>query len=246
MSFSMVERLAATIVNTNPAGLDALSQALATDSGGLSDDARHLAIVLIQERRKAPAATRRRVGGLGLRPRKPRKHADSIARRRRCAASGAVPPAIAANFTQGEVAVLSVITGEVRRNGRCDLCNDAIAARSGTSRSVVNRALRAAKVCGYIKVQERRRRGAKSLTNIITITSALWRAWLSHDRAPKGKGVQYQSFDTSQDERGPTRGPSREGALPQQGLSERKSGETPPSRPDLRVRVERQGRIALL
>ncbi len=180
MPFSMIERLAATIIQTDRAGLDALSRGLSACDSGLSDDAAHLAFALIQARRGAPAPRR---SGPVVRipaPRSPDK-GKSIARRRRCAASGAVPAKIAAGFTQAETAVLATIAGEVRRKGSCQLCNDAIAALAGVCRTIVQNTLRLAKVLGLIRVQERRRRGAKNLPNIVTITSPLWRAWLKLD-----------------------------------------------------------------
>ena len=55
---------------------------------------------------------------------------------------------------------------------------DCIAARSGTSRSTVQRALREAQLLGLIVVQERRRAGQRSLTNIVRVISQEWRTWL--------------------------------------------------------------------
>lgn len=102
----------------------------------------------------------------------------SIERRRRLAASGGLPPALAARFTISEQAVLRIVADEVRAHGCCALHIDAIAARSGTSRSTVQRALREAQALGLLVVQERRRAGQKSLTNIVRVIMAEWRAWL--------------------------------------------------------------------
>ena len=112
------------------------------------------------------------------RPRSPDRLA-SIERRRRVAASGAVPPEIAARFTQGEVAVLSVVGREATR-GRpsCDWPMDRIAALAGVSRTVARGALRLAQMLGLLRVQERRRRAARSDTNVVTITGRDWRCWL--------------------------------------------------------------------
>jgi hypothetical protein len=104
--------------------------------------------------------------------------AKSIARRRQLAASGAMPGHLAAAFTQGEVAALAVIAREVRRRGRCELCIDAIAAMSGVSRTTVQGALRQARRLGLLRVQERRRAGQRSLSNMVEVISAEWRAWL--------------------------------------------------------------------
>jgi hypothetical protein len=110
-------------------------------------------------------------------PRAPDR-ARSIERRRRQAASGAMPPALAANFTTGEAAVLAVIAREVQRAGRCELYLDKIAAIAGVCRSTAQNALREARRLGLLTVTERRRRGAKSLTNVVEVVSAEWRAWL--------------------------------------------------------------------
>lgn len=114
----------------------------------------------------------------------------SIERKRRLAASGGLPPALAARFTISEQAVLRIVADEVRANGCCSLCIDAIAARSGTSRATVQRALREAQVLGLIVVQERRRAGQKSLTNIIRVIMQEWRTWLrltdKGSRVPRG------------------------------------------------------------
>lgn len=117
-----------------------------------------------------PASARRR-------PVSPDK-AKSLARRRQLAASGAVPSHLAAAFTQGEVAALSVVAREVRRRGRCELSIDAIAAMAGVSRTTVQGALRHARRLGLIAVTERRRRGQRSETNMVEILAPEWRAWL--------------------------------------------------------------------
>jgi hypothetical protein len=120
----------------------------------------------------SPSTARRRPA-----PRSPDRQA-SLARRRRVAASGCLPPGIAANFTLGEQSVLAVIAYEVRRSGRCEFCIDKIAALAGTCRTVVQNTLREAKRLGLLTVTERRRRGAKSLTNVCAIISPEWKAWL--------------------------------------------------------------------
>ena len=119
----------------------------------------------------SPSAGRRRP------PRSPDR-ARSIERRRRQAASGAMPPALAANFTTGEGAVLAVIAREVQRSGRCEFYLDRICALAGVCRSTAQNALHEARRLGLVTVTERRRRGAKSLTNVVQVISAEWRAWL--------------------------------------------------------------------
>jgi hypothetical protein len=133
--------------------------------------------------RRAPPALSQSRPAIGLprhasRPRSPDRQA-SLERRRRQAMSGAVPAKIAAVFTLGELAVLSVIAREVqRRNGACSLPIDAIAAFAGVSRTTAQNSLRQARHLGLLEVKERRRRGLPSLTNVIKVISKEWSAWL--------------------------------------------------------------------
>ena len=124
------------------------------------------------------------------RPRSPDRLA-SIERRRRVAASGAVPPELAARFTQGQVAVLSVVGREAAR-GRpvCDWPMDRIAALAGVCRTVAREALRLAQVLGLVRVQERRRRAARSDTNVVAITARGWWRWLKR-AASKAVGTAH-------------------------------------------------------
>ena len=169
--------------------LDAISRAIwgACGTGALTDGEAARLDGLARARRAAIAA-----GGAGgrprgaalvripkvRRPRSPDRHA-SIERRRRVAASGAVPPELAAHFTQGQVAVLSVVGREAAR-GRlaCDWPMDRIAALAGVCRTVAREALRLAQVLGLVRVRERRRFGARSDTNVVTIAAKGWWRWL--------------------------------------------------------------------
>src|SRR5271156_2616162 len=65
----------------------------------------------------------------------------SIARRRHLAASGPMPPALAARFTQAEMAALRIIGDECRVHGCCALHIDAIAARAGVCRTTAQNAI---------------------------------------------------------------------------------------------------------
>jgi hypothetical protein len=110
-------------------------------------------------------------------PRSPDRQA-SIERRRRQAMSGVVPAKIAASFTTGELAVLTIIGRQCQRSGVCRLPVDAIAALAGVCRTVVKNALRQARPIGLVGVKERRVPGRRSLTNIVSIISGEWSAWL--------------------------------------------------------------------
>src|SRR3954453_20549647 len=70
---------------------------------------------LIEAKRVIPVPPTRPRLRVGSRPRTP----ESLARRRRWAASGALPPALAARFTLAEIAVLAVVAAEVLRHSRC-------------------------------------------------------------------------------------------------------------------------------
>lgn len=161
-------------------------------AGSLSDDeAQSLA-----ERLHARKETLQR---LRLEPRKetkPRrvKRPDLLQHRRRLAASAPLPPQLAAHFTIGELSVLRIVGDECRDRGVCDRCLAELAARAGVGKSTVRNALRTAARLGLLTLQERRRRGQRSLTNIVTIVSKEWRLW--QQRAPKthrGEGSKKQT-----------------------------------------------------
>ena len=116
-----------------------------------------------------------------------------------------MPPAVAAKFTVGELAVLRIVGGEVRQHGPCDPCVDKIAARAGVCRRLTQNALRLAAQLGLLTVEERRRQGQRNLPNILRIVSREWLSWLAKaarktgcgnmhptDRPPKTKGFTRQ------------------------------------------------------
>jgi hypothetical protein len=102
----------------------------------------------------------------------------SIARRRRLARASPVPPELVDQFTQGEHAVITVVAGEIQRAGACTWCLDRIAAISGVCKTLARKAIRKARNVGLLYSIERRRRGQKSLTNIVRVLRRSWGAWL--------------------------------------------------------------------
>jgi hypothetical protein len=151
-----VEHLTRAIAAARTPQLDHLSAELwkAYAAGALSDDDAQAAAEAIRERKlasapKAPPPPKAR------RQRSPDRQA-SIARRRHLAASGPMPPALAARFTQAEMAAFRIVSDEVRHHGVCALHIDAIAARAGTCRTTVKNALREARRLNLVTVQERR------------------------------------------------------------------------------------------
>ena len=111
------------------------------------------------------------------RQRSPDKQA-SIERRRRLARASPVPPELVDKFTQAEHAVITVIAGEIQRCGACVWPHAKTAAMAGTCRTVVKTALRKARDHALLFLKERRRRGQKSLTNIVGVLRQRWGAWL--------------------------------------------------------------------
>jgi len=114
----------------------------------------------------------RRTGGS-----RPRTDA-SLERRRRWAASGRLPPGLAARFTSAEQAVLALVAAEATRRKDCRLSIENMAAVAGVCRSTVKNAIREARRLGLLTVEERVVTGFRNDTNIVRIISAEWLAWL--------------------------------------------------------------------
>ena len=136
----------------------------------------------IELKRAIPAAEKPVQRRFGSRPKTP----ASLERRRRWAASGALPPALAARFTTAETAVLAVIAAEHVKQGRCVLTLDHIAALAGVGRSTVKRAMRAAQGLGFVRIEERRLSAWRNAPNVVTITSSEWTTWLRMRRRGVG------------------------------------------------------------
>lgn len=165
-------------------------------AGALSEVEAEELSTLIEARKAVCSATDRmsfagpalRVARLAtLKPQRPPVRSAAIERRRRLAASGPMPPALAARFTTGELAVLRILADEFRDRGSCALCLDAIAARAGVSRSLAKGAIRQARRLGMVEVQERRRTGAKSLPNVVTVVDREWLAWIARGKRIGGR-----------------------------------------------------------
>lgn len=190
------------------------------------DDAQRLAEAIHARREGAagcsPARHAPRQSPRGIYPpRRPQRAPDrqrAIERRRRLAASGPLPPALCARFTVGELAALRIVGDEVRARGICALPLAAIAARAGISRTTAQNAIRRARTLGLLTVEERRRRGLPSLTNVIRIVSAEWTAWQKRGPrpgAPEGEGGGFRKpartgIHSIREERGGGRSGSRD------------------------------------
>jgi len=117
----------------------------------------------------------------------------SRTRRRMLARDGRMPPGMRADYTEGEMAALTIIAGEVKRNGQCDFAIDKVAALAGVSRTTVQNAIREAIRLGHISKEERPVKGRKSLTNVIRIISREWLTWI--ERGPAA-GTGFKTFST--------------------------------------------------
>lgn len=177
---------------------------------------------LIEARKAVPVVAKAPLRRVGSRPRTD----ASLERRRRWAASGRLPLALAAQFTQAEVAVLAVIAVETIKRGDCRLCLGHIAALAGVGETSVRRALRAARDLGLITVEERRLSRYRNDSNVVRIVSAEWTSWLRLARHGGGRQTALgTSTSSSRPSAKSTRKPQekaagRQGRLQGRGLRE--------------------------
>jgi hypothetical protein len=183
MGAGMLSQLNAAIGSAmSRADLDHIAQTIwrALAAGALAEgDAEVLAAKVASRQRTChqPRQSPGRYGNMPKRQRSPDRQ-RSLERRRRLAASGGLPPTLACRFTVGQLAVLRVVADEVRTGGVCGLCLAAIAARAGVCRTTARDAVREAARLGLLICNERRRRGQKSLTNLLRIVSNEWLTWI--------------------------------------------------------------------
>ena len=138
------------------------------------------------------APSEHRSATLERRPsRGPSQRRKSLLRRRKISMSGLLPGRLACCFTQAEVAVLSVVAREIKkqRHNQFEWPIGKISALAGCCLTTARDALHEAHRQELITVTERRRNGRPSLTNRVVITSKLWLAWLRL-APPKGR-VQF-------------------------------------------------------
>ncbi len=102
----------------------------------------------------------------------------SMERRRSCAAAGRLPPALAAQFTLAEQAVLAVVAVEVAKKGQCTLTIGHLAALASVSETTGRNALREAEALGLISIDRKRRTARVSYPNTVKIVSKEWASWL--------------------------------------------------------------------
>lgn len=107
-----------------------------------------------------------------------RRHPERMARRRRLAFSGPLPPTLAASWTTARLAILRIVGDEVREHGACELSLAEIAARAGSCRTMARTTLRQAFELGLVLIEERPQPGRKNLPNRVRIVSREWLSWL--------------------------------------------------------------------
>src|SRR4051794_15204593 len=186
-------------------------------AGQVSEDQASELSDLIESRRALPAPPKPLQRRLGSRPRSP----ASMERRRRWAASGALPPTLAARFTLAETAVLAVLAAEVLRHSACTLTVGHIAALAGVSETTVRNALRAARGLGLLTIEERRLTAWRNAPNVVRIVSREWQGWLRL-RAPRAGGCKLVNpTPTEENNRGTTAQRNRTWAAEGQGAGGR-------------------------
>ena len=192
----LFEDMAEAIGRAHGAALDAVTRALwAAVATGQVDEAQALRLSEAIDARRMLGKVAQAAAGRGFLPgraisqrklQRPPERSVAIERRRLLAASSVMPPALASRFTTGELAVLRIVADEFQARQVCALCLDAIAARAGVSRTLAKDAIRQARRLGMVEVRERRRTGAKSLPNVVTVIDREWLAWMK--RGPKAIG----------------------------------------------------------
>jgi hypothetical protein len=184
---------------------------------------------LIEARNAVPPSVPAPRTSVGSRPRS----GGSMERRRSRAASGRLPPALAARFTQAET---------VARTGDCRRCIDQIGALAGVCRSTVKNALREAAAQGLVTVEQRRQSTWRNMTNIVRIVSPEWLVWnrLARRSPPGGGGVKFPTgSNTGSLKRWEKRGSRSSRRLPNR--QRQGSGEEPDA--NSTARQERPGHV---
>ena len=160
---------------------------------------------------------------VGARPRTD----TSLERRRRWAASGRLPPGLAARFTLAEQAVLALVAAETTKRKDCRLSIENLAAVAGVCRSTVKNAIREARQLGLLTVEERVITGFRNDTNIVRIVSAEWLAWLRLARRGDPLPNRSGQIAASPQQRGGVKSVT---STPTEVLTLSESGKTDPSK----------------
>jgi hypothetical protein len=153
------------------------------------------------------AKSRIAFGWARRRPRRSPDREKSRQRARMLGGSSSLPPQLRAAYTECERAVLTVVAGEVKHHGICDLSVGQIAAEAGVCVRTVQNAVAEAVRQGHLGREEREQKGRKNLTNVLRIVSAEWFAWIKRGpigckvfSATKIIGLKQEAFDGSERE----------------------------------------------
>ena len=106
-----------------------------------------------------------------------------------------MPPALAAQFTTGELAVLRIVADQVKMAGSCTRTVAELAARAGVCLTTVRNAIRAASRLGLVTVEHRQRHRKPNLPNIIRVVSAEWSTWLARGGCRKAKPTDNKNIN---------------------------------------------------
>ena len=184
--------------NSSVAQLDALMKAFWQQyaNGNVTDQDAEILQTAIDHRRTALKNLVYKPKPMTLFPPPPRspRSKERIHRRRRVAQCGAMPPAIACNFTTGEAAALTIILAEIKRCGCCQMYVGQIANMAGVCARTVQRALRTAEALGLIQVTIRKQRMAPNLPNKITLVCSTLKQWIAKSGALKGRATGMSHF----------------------------------------------------
>jgi hypothetical protein len=137
----------------------------------------------------------------------------SMERRRRLAASGPMPPALASHYTTGQMAVFRIVADAVRQHGHCAMTLGEIAARAGVGITTARDAIRAGAFDGILVIEERRRRGAPNLPNLVRVISREWSSWIK--RSGRG-GSSFSGATNNRVSKPFAESPSQQGKLDRQ------------------------------
>lgn len=203
-----IDRLQDAIATAEPGALPTLYRDITNlwGRGGIADEPAAQLLAAIDARRvrrfapaagglpqRSPQRSARVFSTSRQRPRSPDR-AASQARRRRMAMAGYLPGEMAAEgeLTMGASAVLAVIAEALISTGRCALPIAAIAAKAGVCHRLAQSAMRQAERMGWLMVEERRRAGRPSLTNVVRIACSRWARWIKRRVAQrKGEGAEH-------------------------------------------------------
>jgi hypothetical protein len=189
---AMAEQLELDIDRAPLKHLDYLARRVwsAHAAGTLDDDTAQGLAELIRDRQRAggsppapptkPGGGRPSVSRASRVPWSPDRQRSWDRRRRQSIHIGKLMPyGLAAKFTDGERAVLTVIATEIKLRGQCNLYVDQIGAFAGVSRSTVKSATRRARGLRLINVEEWRQAPDWNGPNRIRIVSPEWLTWLA-------------------------------------------------------------------